>query len=282
VKPVRLGLDSFSYNLTIEDPDAPRDTFWFLERCARLGLDGCQLDPRHVRKRDAERRLWDEGFLRKVGDFCRRHGLYLELGDWRFGEEALTQHLELAAEVGARSLRTFYGGRRHKMSAAEIAAGVEESIRGLAALAPVAERVRVPLALENHEEFTSAEIIRIIEAVGSPYVRACLDSGNGMMVGEDPLECTRALAPYAAAVHLKDWVVREEGGEPRWEDRVLGRGDARAAEAYAVLREANPDLPITIENPTWGSLRAVTRADEERNVVESVAFARSLAGRHPR
>lgn len=84
------------------------------------------------------------------------------------------------------------------------------------------------------------------------------------------------MLPFAASTHLKDWIVRTEDGVPRWEDRPLGRGEARVADVYSLLRRERPDLPLTIEVPTRGSCRAVTPADEDRNVVESVRFARSL------
>lgn len=265
----RLGLDSFSYNLHLEDPASPRDVFWFLEKVVGLGLDGCQIDPRHLSD-------WDEGLIRKVGEFCRDRGLYLELGTGGYGFEKLSRRLALARAAGARCLRTFCSGRRCDMSPAQIAELAADAAEGLRRLAGAAEAAGVPIALENHGVFTSGEIIAILDDVDSPYVRCCLDTANSLLVGEDPLECTRALAPYAAAVHLKDWIVRFEDGAPRWEDRILGQGEGKVAEVYRTLREANPDLPITIENPTWGSSRPVAPEDEERNVVSSVAFARRL------
>ncbi len=268
---MKLGLDSFSCNLHMEHPEEPKDIRWFLDLLLELGLDGCQVDPRHLKG-------WDLGILRTASGFCREHALYLELGTGGFGFEDISMKLQLARDAGARSLRTFYGGHRHLLSAEDIRRMVREAAEGLKRLADVAAASDVILAIENHEEFTGAEVVEIIRAVDSPYVQACLDTGNGMMVGEDPLECTRALAPHAACVHLKDWVVVQEDGAPRWEDRPLGQGDASAAEAYAVIRAAQPGIPVTIENPTWGSRRPRTRADERASLVESVRFARSLEG----
>ncbi len=267
----RLGLDSFSCNLHMEHPEEPKDIRWFLDLLLELGLDGCQVDPRHLKG-------WDRGILRTASDFCRDHGLYLELGTGGFGFEDISMKLELARDAGTRSLRTFYGGHRHLLGPEDIRRMVRESTDGLKRLSDVAASNDVILAIENHEEFTGAEVAEIIMAVGSPYVRACLDTGNGMMVGEDPLDCTTTLAPFAACVHLKDWMVVQEDGAPRWEDRPLGQGDARAAEAYEAIRAAQPGIPVTIENPTWGSRRPRRRADEKANIVESVRFARSLEG----
>lgn len=177
-----LGLDSYSYSLTMEDPAAPRDVFWFLKRVADIGLRGCQIDPRHIP-------AWSPEVMNGIGAFCAGHALYLELGTWRYDFDTVSRRLELAAEAGARCLRTFYGGYRYEMSADDLRRAIRQSVAGLKRLADVAERARLPLALENHEEFRAEEIVGILDAVDSPWVRCCLDTGNGMAVGEDPLEC---------------------------------------------------------------------------------------------
>ncbi len=171
---------------------------------------------------------WDRGILRTASEFCREHALYLELGTGGFGFEDISMKLQLARDAGARSLRTFYGGHRHLLSAEDIRRMVREAAEGLKRLADVAAASDVILAIENHEEFTGAEVFEIITAVDSPcFVRACLDTGNGMIVGEDPLECTRALAPYASCVHLKDWVVVQEAECRVGRTGLSGRGMQR-------------------------------------------------------
>lgn len=266
---IKLGLDSFSYNLTMEDPVSPRDVFWFLRRVVELDLQGCQIDPRHIHS-------WDEQTMFAIRDFCGEHSLYLELGTWRYDYDTVGMQLDMAKKAGARSLRTFYGGLRHEMTGDDIRRGIAESIEGLKRLSDISEQAGVPLALENHEEFTSGEIIEILQAVDSPFVRACLDTGNCLPVGEDPIECVTNLAPYAACTHLKDWIIWWEDGTPRWEDRPLGQGEAKVVEVVALLQQLRPDLPLTIENPTWGSCRTVTKYDEERNVIQSVEYARDI------
>ncbi len=268
---VRLGLDSFSYNLHLEHPSAPRDIRWFLDRLLGLGLDGCQVDPRHLRG-------WDATILQTVSSFCGEHGLYLELGTGGFGFDDISAKLEKAASAGARTLRTFHGGERHRMQPADVRQALDAASEALKRLSDVAERAGVVLAVENHGEFTSEELASLLRDVGHPFVRACLDTGNGMLVGEDPLECVRNLLPFAACVHLKDWEVRLEEDGPVWEDRPLGQGGAKAREVLTLLLSERPDLPVTIEVPTWGSRERRCREREDANVRESVRFARSVAG----
>lgn len=266
----KLGLDSFSYRVHLADTETPRDVLWFIDRVVELGLDGCQFDPMHL---DG----WREPLVREIADACRQRGLYLELGSGGFVYDHLAPRLELAADVGARVMRTFITGERHKESEQRLNEMIGIAIENFKHLAELAERVGVPVALENHEDLTSAELIRILDAVDSPYIRALVDTGNGLPLGEDPLDCVGALIPYAAATHFKDWNVRIEDGLPIREGCPLGQGDARAAEVYSMLRAALPDLPITIEIPSIKPDNSPqTLAEEDANVVASVRFARSL------
>lgn len=267
---VKVGLNSFSYHLHLEDMDNSRDGFWFLGKTLELGLDGCYFDPRHLQG-------WHEDLVRGIGDFCRKHSLYLELGSGGFDFERMARRLTLAAQVGARLVRTFIGGERHKLPEAHREQLLEKATESFKRLAEVAESVEVPLAIENHEDLTSGELIAIINAADSPYVRAVVDNGNCFAVWEDPVDCAENLSPYVAGNHLKDSRYWWEEGILQREGCALGQGDARVAEVYPILREADPDMPITIEVPTVGPYMTVkTLREEEQNVLESINFVRKL------
>lgn len=267
---VKLGLDSFSYHVSMATMDSWSAVDWFLERIGELGLQGCQFDPMHL---DG----WNEPLVRRIGDYCSRHRMYLELGTGGFDYERLSRLLLLASDVNARVLRTFIGGERHETSEERRKELIGYAIANFQRLAEVAERVRIPLVLENHEDLTSAEVISILKAVGSPYIRALIDNGNALPVRENPVECVLRLAPYASACHLKDWKFRWANDIPMREGCPLGEGDAYAAESYRILRDAQPDMPITIEIASIRFDRTDQSAEEEdANVVKSVRFLRTL------
>ncbi len=69
---------------------------------------------------------------------------------------------------------------------------------------PRAETLGVILALENHWGLTkSAEgVLRIVEAIRSPWLRVTMDTGNFL---EDPYEELEKLAPHAVLVHAKTY-----------------------------------------------------------------------------
>ena len=60
------------------------------------------------------------------------------------------------------------------------------------------------LALENHWGLsrTAEALVRIIQAIDSPWLRALMDTGNFL---EDPYDELEALAPYTAYVQAKTY-----------------------------------------------------------------------------
>lgn len=82
--------------------------------------------------------------------------------------------------------------------------GFEWVIDSLEQCLPVAERCGVVLGLENHWGLgrDAAGVIRIIDAIDSPWLRATLDTGNFL---ERQYDQYRMLAPYAVLVQAKTY-----------------------------------------------------------------------------
>jgi sugar phosphate isomerase/epimerase len=60
------------------------------------------------------------------------------------------------------------------------------------------------LAIENHQDFTSAELLDLCATCGD-NVGIALDTANPLSVAEDPLDAARAMAPRVRHVHFKDY-----------------------------------------------------------------------------
>ena len=69
---------------------------------------------------------------------------------------------------------------------------------------PTAERNGVTMGLENHWGLgrTPGGVKRIVESVGSPWLRATCDVGNFL---EDPYDKLEVIAPLASMVHMKTY-----------------------------------------------------------------------------
>lgn len=115
-------------------------------------------------------------------------------------------------------------------------------------LAPVLRERGAVIAIETHEEITSVEILRLIEAVGDDVMGVTLDLANVVVRGEDPLAATRRLAPFVRKTHFRDIVLFSAPGGLERQVRACGDGCIDWVEICATLRAAGSTPNLTIEN----------------------------------
>lgn len=60
------------------------------------------------------------------------------------------------------------------------------------------------LDLETHEEITTFELVRIVEAVGADVLGITFDTANVLVRCEDPVRAMRRAAPYVRTTHVRD------------------------------------------------------------------------------
>jgi len=162
---------------------------------------------------------------------------------------ALQAMLPLAARAGARIVRatlsTVLEGARAQL-AGGWQAHVEEMRRRIAAVRPLLTAHDLILAIENHQDATSDELLMLCEA-GGDRVGITLDVANPPAVGEEPLEFARKVGPWVRNVHLKDYRVYATPSGYRLVRCALGRGFIAFADLLPMLRDLAPDAPQHIE-----------------------------------
>ncbi|HVY51255.1 MAG TPA: TIM barrel protein [Devosia sp.] len=125
-----------------------------------------------------------------------------------------------------------------------------ERVRGvrekLARAAEMAERAGRTVVIENHQDFTSDELVGLCEQFG-PAVRIVYDTGNSFPVGEAPLDFTRAIAPYVRYVHLKDYRVQRTDEGIRLVRCAIGDGAVPFAGLLDCLAAHHAELPAVLE-----------------------------------
>jgi sugar phosphate isomerase/epimerase len=85
---------------------------------------------------------------------------------------------------------------------------VEAVAARLREVLPLAEELGVCVAMENHQDANTDDLLRLHERVGySAAYGVVLDTGNPLAVGEEPVEAARRLAPLIRHVHLKDYTI---------------------------------------------------------------------------
>jgi sugar phosphate isomerase/epimerase len=203
----------------------------------------------------------------QIRDAVAKHGLVLSglSCSNHFGQKdaaASAEHvelvkgwLELAAKVEAPVSRIFGGADLpfdKRDDPAEQAAARQRLLRDLEQVVPVAEKLGVVLALENHGSFPGlgSEQADIVRTVDSPYLRATIDVGNYMQVGGVPHEEVATAAPYAAYVHYKDFKKIPDDSRPvgyRCQGVTLGDGEVDLKACYQALKTAGYDGFIALE-----------------------------------
>ncbi|MEO1103178.1 MAG: sugar phosphate isomerase/epimerase [Pseudomonadota bacterium] len=123
---------------------------------------------------------------------------------------------------------------------------VDEVRTKLMSAAALARDVGVTLAIENHQDFGSLELVEMCEAAGGG-VGICYDTGNSFPVAEAPLAFTRRIAPWVRHFHLKDYRVQMTDEGYRLVRVAAGEGAVPFEEIIPMVREANPEVTASIE-----------------------------------
>ncbi|MFF3566616.1 sugar phosphate isomerase/epimerase family protein [Nocardia jiangxiensis] len=138
------------------------------------------------------------------------------------------------------------------------------TVKFLHTLAPIARDLGIHINLETHEEITSFELVRIVEAVGPDVLGITFDTGNVVQRLEHPTWAARRLAPYVRQTHIKDYdLVRVPDGLDG-QLRPNGDGVVDLTEIVPILYAANPDLHLSLEVRAYGDGAGEYRTDGAR------------------
>jgi sugar phosphate isomerase/epimerase len=232
----------------------------------------------------------DGGELRSARAYADEMGLYLEVGigrvnpyntaesphirelgdgDYRLGIERLIRAsraidcTELWAETGTykRHLPGYFVFDRFRTDVAWTDQ-LEATRRFLSHLAPLLHDLGCRIDVETHEEITSFELVRLVEAVGPDVLGITFDTANVLARAEDPLEAARRVAPYTHLTHAKDAIVYFVDGGLEWQARPCGAGVIDWDTLIGILADYSPNLHLSLEDnngcmpipiflPTW-------------------------------
>jgi sugar phosphate isomerase/epimerase len=232
-----------------------------LVQTRELGLDGCifasplalspSLDAGELR---SVRALADDlGLALAVGVgrihpyHFEREAVVLALGDGDFGA-GLARLVRAASDIGCRDLWFSVGTLADRFDrsvpwSAQLAA-VEAFLRRFA---PVLRDAGCQLSLKTHEEITTFEVARLVEAIGPDLLGVSLDPVNVLARIEDPVAAARRVAAYVRHVHLDDAIVRFADGGLERKLYPIGEGVIDWPAILALLADRAPGARYWIE-----------------------------------
>jgi sugar phosphate isomerase/epimerase len=222
---MKVGIDSYCYHRffgeVYPDQDTPDKnmTMWdFLKRAKELDVDGVSLescffppDADQAWFKDLKAQLDEYNFERV---YAWGHPDGLERGQNREAYDEMISSIPYAREIGADVMRVVGSSLlfRHEPHGPQVKA-LSEMFKGAAA---VAKDYDVKLAVENHIDFTSDEILQMLEMVDSEYFGLNFDTGNFLRLLDDPVAGMEKLAPYVLATHVKDLVPDKNARPTDW------------------------------------------------------------------
>jgi sugar phosphate isomerase/epimerase len=112
--------------------------------------------------------------------------------------------------------------------------------------APKAADAGLTIAVENHQDLGSGELIAFAEEAGE-NVGVALDTGNPFAVGEDPVAFAVRAGHLIRHVHLKDYVSQFTAEGFRLVRCAIGDGCVPFEEIAAALEAHTPSLTASIE-----------------------------------
>jgi sugar phosphate isomerase/epimerase len=247
--PPKLGLDNFSVRAM--KWKAPQ----LVDYAASLSADSL-----FITDLDAFE-SFDAPYLAALRTRAEQRGLQLQLGTWSVcptskafrpnrgtAEEHLALAIRVAHGIGSPVVRVVLGTFEDRLTDGGIERHMEAMARVCRALKPRAVDAGVKIAIENHAgDMHSTELVQLIEAAGTDFVGANVDSGNALWTLEDPLDSLERLAPYALTTSLRDSAVweSEKGATVAW--TAMGEGDIDQKAYFARFAALCPGVPVHVE-----------------------------------
>lgn len=259
---MKVGIDSYCYhrffgevypdqkppikNMTMED---------FLKRAKELKVDGVSLESCFFPN-------FDEGWLKSLKSqldgygfdrvFAWGHPDGLERGQNWTAYEEMVACIPRAKAIGADVMRVVGSSLmfRHEPHGPQIKALVKMFKQAV----PVAKDNGVKMAVENHIDFTSDEILQLLEEVDSEYLGLNFDTGNFLRLLDNPVKGMEKLAPFVYATHVKDLMPDKNASPTDWfffAGVPVGKGLIDNQALAQMLHKANYKgfLAVEIDHP---------------------------------
>ena len=246
---LKTGLNPYglTYHLGIQAVGTPR------ANPRPAGLEGYIALATEIGARSLE--LW-EGWTGKMSDTeldalgARLRGLGMEpIGSSGLQTADFANSIRIAHHLGATVMRfaltpVLCGDR--SAAGSRWTELVDNTWTRLRQLAPMAAGHGLTIAIENHQDFTSRELVRFCEEVG-PNVGIVFDTANSFPVAESPLDFARVIAPHVRYLHLKDYNVQFTAEGYRLVRCPSGDGAVPFKDIVEILAEHHETMLAAIE-----------------------------------
>jgi len=208
--------------------------------------------------------------VKKLRARLERHQMFFE-GDIRLLERpgddtaAFEKGLRIYKELGAPCVRTVcFSGRRYE-NFSTLQQYKDWNANASAVLdvcVPIADKVGIPLAMENHKDRVVDDEVEVLMKYSSANFGALVDFGNNIAMCDDPMEVVTKLAPYVKSCHIKNMAVQNYADGFLLSEVVFEDGFMDIPAMWAILKKSNPKLLPTHELITRDPLKVPVLTDK--------------------
>lgn len=260
-----IGLSTYAFFWQLSDRlSEPMSIHLAIQRTAELGVDLFQICDY------APLETMSDADLASIAKTARDAGVKLEVGTKGIRPEQLERFLHIAGVMEAPLLRTMFNSPDHSPS-------IDEVERLLGEALPDFERAGVRIAIETYEQVATPDLMRVVDAIDSPFLGVCSDPANTVAALENPREVIERVAPRVINMHVKDfaftrsdgWVGFTLAGAP------LGTGLLDYDHMVRTIRPHERDIHQIIEHwLPWHGDEASTIRLEREWTANSIDFLR--------
>jgi sugar phosphate isomerase/epimerase len=282
---MKIGIDSYCYHRYFgevyegveEQPDYTMTLEDFIKRAIELKVDGVSLETCFIPSFDESylkkiKGMLEEGSLETVVAWGHPNGL--EGGKNEEAVEDMEKHFRTCEILKADTLRIVgsslaFRHEPHLPQIKKITKLLRESVRK-------AEDKGIKLAIENHFDFETDEMLMIVNNFDSDYFGITFDTGNCLRYGEEPVEMARKLSKHIFATHIKD-VRPLYGGNPKdwyyYACTPVGRGIINIPGIIKALDDSGYDALYAVE---IDYMHPDFEDDTDKAVTDSIHYLNTL------
>lgn len=282
---MKIGIDSYCFHRFFGEvyPEQNQPPFSmiledFIELAKELNVDGVSLESCFIPQRE------DSGYMQGIKAMLDDYGMDrvyawghpdgLEGGKNEAEYKEMIKSFESAKNMGAKVMRVvgsslMFVKEPHQPQIDRLVKMFKEAI-------PVAKDYDIKMAVENHIDFTSDEILQLLERVDSPYLGLNFDTGNFLRLLDDPIKGMEKLAKYTYATHIKDLKVQRGVSPDTWyffSSTPVGDGYVNNRKLAQMLKDADYQGFLAVETDF---LHPDYNGDEHAAIRQSVAELRKI------
>jgi len=282
---MKIGIDSYCFHRFFgevypEQQQPPKSMTLedFIEFAKELSVDGVSLESCFIPQREDKgymadvKTLLDEYNLDRV--YAWGHPDGLEGGKNEAEYDEMIKSLEHAKNIGAKVMRVvgsslMFLHEPHQPQIQRLTQMFRKAVK-------IAEDYDIKMAVENHIDFTSDEILQLIENVDSPDFGLNFDTGNFLRLLDDPIKGMEKLAKHTYATHIKDLKVQKGVAPDEWfffSSTPVGEGYVDNQKLAQMLKDVGYEGFLAVEidflHPDYNN-------DEHAAVRQSVEALRNI------